>query len=419
MAHDLSSLDTAHTGPIHAAQLDHFGRHLATASEDQIVRIWAILDVEVRRPVAQLIGHTAPVLAVSWSHPKFGPLLASGGEDRKVLVWRGPPLEESEKESESAWGLAYSHEVQGEALAVSFGPWEYGLQLAVASSDGQVSVYSLRDESQAQAQSQILRRATAGSSPLLGPSLPPLALPGSGGEGSGAAGSAIAGDNSLAGVAGAAPAATSGAEEATSSGRWQVENFIAHQGGCFCLCWAPAASPVTESSAGAAAGGGERRKSVVLQPRRLVTGGADQQVRIWRHDVQTNSWADSHHFPGDAHSAWIRDVAWRPNAGIPANTIASCAEDGTVVIWTQAMVGQPWEMKDKKELHGAAAWQVSWSVTGSVLAVTSSNNQVLLFKEQLDGNWTQVEMVGETGSALLASPANEAFRSMEARSPDE
>ena len=27
----------------------------------------------------------------------------------------------------------------------------------------------------------------------------------------------------------------------------------------------------------------------------------------------------------DAHSDWVRDVAWAPNVGIPVSTIASCS----------------------------------------------------------------------------------------------
>lgn len=394
MAHGISPLDTAHRGPIHAAQLDHFGRRLATASEDHCVRVW---DVEARCFVTELKGHKAPVWAVSWSHPMYGPVLASAGEDRKVLLWR---------EAEGEWCLIHSHEMQGAALSAAFSPWEYGLQLAVASSDGQVAVVSLREPEPAPSTplaaplQQPLARWHS-SSPRLAPSTPPVpASPvhrGTDDEGA--------------------------SEHTKVSDRWRVETFRAHEGGCFALCWAPAASPAvvasaagaesqraasaaTSSGAGVAGGdagtaataeGADRSRSTVLQPRRLVTGGADNQVRIWRHDKQTSAWADQHHFPSDAHSDWVRDVAWRPNAGIPANTIASCAEDGTVVIWRQAMIGQPWGRQEKLKLD-ASAWQVSWSVTGSILAVSTSSNQVLLYKELLDGSWDRAEMLDELGT---------------------
>jgi len=319
MAQGASPLDTAHREPLHAVQLDHHGRRLATASADRCVRVW---DVETRSFVAELHGHEGPVWAVAWSHPVFGPVLASAGEDRCVLVWR---------EAEGEWLQVHREELQGPVMAVAFSPWEYGLQLAAAACDGNVAVLSYRDGA---------------------------------GEG---------------------------------EDRWRAELFQAHKGGVFAVCWAPATSPAVVTSAEPAG------RSTVLGPRHLVTGGADSQVRIWRHDEHTDTWADQHRFPSGEHGDWVRDVAWRPNVGIPANTIASGAEDGTVVVWTQEMEGRPWTRTSKWEL-GASAWQLSWSVTGSILAVATSSNRVLLYKETPDGGWESVEDPDEGG---LGAPGPE------------
>lgn len=42
----------------------------------------------------------------------------------------------------------------------------------------------------------------------------------------------------------------------------------------------------------------------------------------------------------DVHTDWVRDVAWCPNMGLPQNLIASCSQDGTVVIWDEKAPGQ-------------------------------------------------------------------------------
>jgi len=313
MAQCMSPLDTAHRGPIHAAQLDHFGKRLATASADRSVRVW---DVESRHQhqVAELHGHDGPVWIVSWSHPMFGPLLASAGEDKFMLMWR---------EGDTEWCQIYKHELPGSAMSASFSPWEYGLQFALAASSGDVLVLSC--------------------------------------------------------------CSGNGNSDLVTEDQWGVESFKAHEGGTYALCWASATSAAilvgTEEMAA-------RRMS--LEPRRLVTGGADHQVRIWRYDEHTHAWADQHHFPAGEHCHWVRDVAWRPNCGIPTNTIASCAEDGTVVIWSQPMVGQPWR-KRVKWILDASAWQLSWSPTGSILTVSTSSNKVLLYKEALDGQFQPVE----------------------------
>ena len=61
-------------------------------------------------------------------------------------------------------------------------------------------------------------------------------------------------------------------------------------------------------------------------------------------------------------------------------------------IWTQADAGAAWT---NVQLHnfGATLWRVSWSVTGNILAVSDANNQVTLWKEAIDGQWTQVQSV--------------------------
>ncbi len=108
------------------------------------------------------------------------------------------------------------------------------------------------------------------------------------------------------------------------------------------------------------------------------------------------------------HDDWVRDVAWAPNLGLPKSTIASAGQDGKViyaacisgrnsfdarsavaqvVIWTKA--AGKWT---PCTLHTwpVPVWRVSWSLTGSILAVSDGNNNVSLWKESLDGQWQQV-----------------------------
>ena len=39
---------------------------------------------------------------------------------------------------------------------------------------------------------------------------------------------------------------------------------------------------------------------------------------------------------------------------------------------------------------GAPVWRLSWSVMGSVLAVSDANNLVTVWKESVDGKWDQI-----------------------------
>merc|ERR1740139_748855 len=53
---------------------------------------------------------------------------------------------------------------------------------------------------------------------------------------------------------------------------------------------------------------------------------------------------------------------------------------------------QTWEPKLLNRFD-APVWRLSWSVTGSILAVSSGDSTVTLWKQNLDGDWSQVSTV--------------------------
>lgn len=89
----------------------------------------------------------------------------------------------------------------------------------------------------------------------------------------------------------------------------------------------------------------------------------------------------------DKHKDWIRDVSWAPNIGLPYDMIASCSQDQTVVIWTSESNSEWTNVEINIE---KVAWRVSWSITGNILAVSSSDNKITLFKETIDGKWKKI-----------------------------
>lgn len=125
-------------------QLDYYGRRAAAACGAPVqpndagmpdgnytVQIWDITDGQ-QRPLAQLQGHEGPIWKVAWAHPKFGSLLATCGYDMKVIVW---------KEINGQWQQAYIDNSHSASVNdIEFCPWEHGLRLACASSDGSISV---------------------------------------------------------------------------------------------------------------------------------------------------------------------------------------------------------------------------------------------------------------------------------------
>ena len=170
---------------------------------------------------------------------------------------------------------------------------------------------------------------------------------------------------------------------------WTVKRFNAHQIGCNAVSWAPAFPAGAVLSAAAPTG-------APLQPMRLVTGGCDNLVKIWRC-TDEGEWEKEKELAG--HSDWVRDVAWAPSLGASESMIASCSQDKKVIIWTRdAAAAGEWARKEL--LFSSAVWRVSWSVTGNILAVSSGDNQVTLWKETLVGEWEQVGQLSEDGSVV-------------------
>mmetsp|Transcript_9765 Transcript_9765/g.15286 ORF Transcript_9765/g.15286 Transcript_9765/m.15286 type:complete len:323 (-) Transcript_9765:128-1096(-) len=160
----------------------------------------------------------------------------------------------------------------------------------------------------------------------------------------------------------------------------------AHQIGCNSISWAPAAAPASSTT-----------PNPTAMQAALVTGGCDGWVRVWKltdsGDVVPDEGFQSVYQDPNRHTGWIRDVAWAPSVGLPVQTIASCAEDKTVMIWSQAQGGK-WVCKRLPPFE-AVVWRLSWSLAGNVLAVSAGDGKVTLWKEGLDCEWRMLESIND------------------------
>lgn len=166
-----------------------------------------------------------------------------------------------------------------------------------------------------------------------------------------------------------------------SDGGWDKSKIDqAHLTGVTSVSWAPSMTP------GALVG-----SSGLLEPvQKLASGGCDNTVKVWK--FANGAWTMDC-FPAlHMHTDWVRDVAWAPNLGLPKSTIASCSQDGKVIIWVAVKEGDRWDGKVLKDF-GGPVFRVSWSLTGNILAVADGTNNVTLWKEAVDGDWQQVTTV--------------------------
>jgi len=171
----------------------------------------------------------------------------------------------------------------------------------------------------------------------------------------------------------------------TNSGSWETRKINnAHNIGCNAVSWSPAVTP------NSAVDGNTASKSV----KRLVSGGCDNLVKIWREEDDT--WVEENKL--EAHSDWVRDIAWAPSIGLPRSIIASCSQDRRVIIWSSDN-GQNFT---PNVLHtfDDVVWHVSWSITGNILAVSGGDNKVTLWKETLEGEWVCISDVNSDGQPV-------------------
>ena len=122
----------------HDVQLDYYGKRLATASSDRMIKIFDVSPDQAQHQLsASIQAHEGPVWQVAWAHPKFGSILASCSYDRKVCVWKETQAQQ--------WSKVYEYaDHQSSVNSIAFAPHDLGLKLAAASADGSISILSWR-----------------------------------------------------------------------------------------------------------------------------------------------------------------------------------------------------------------------------------------------------------------------------------
>jgi protein transport protein SEC13 len=162
--------------------------------------------------------------------------------------------------------------------------------------------------------------------------------------------------------------------------QWHRASFQAHAGGAQSLSWMPA----------------QYRDGQPSPTMRLVTGGCDCCVTVWKGDG--DMWSQEMPPMPPVHTDWVRAVAWRPE-GEGGNVIATGGWDRSVIIWMQEMEGQCWRQACKLTVVGKVEG-LCWSHTGSILAVSFGSGEAVLYKESLRGSYEEIGKVVEDGATF-------------------
>nr|QBH74141.1 protein transport protein sec13 [Thermobia domestica] len=178
----------------------------------------------------------------------------------------------------------------------------------------------------------------------------------------------------------------------SETGSWEHKKIPnAHAIGCNAVSWCPAVPSDTSFDATST-----QRPPLV---KRIVSGGCDNLVKIWKFVEEEDRWQEETKL--ECHSDWIRDVAWSPSIGLPRSNIASCSQDRRVIVWTSDNFVS-W-IPTIIHTFDDVVWNVSWALTGNILAVSGGDNKVSLWKENIEGQWTCISEVNKAQGQMAGS----------------
>ena len=118
-------------------------------------------------------------------------------------------------------------------------------------------------------------------------------------------------------------------------GVWQKSEFQTHDGGVTAISWGPTQQACLLQAE--AFDFKHNEKVFELIPKRFVTAGMDNKVKIWQENKDQGNFEQVGELvqkgKQSAHEDWVRDVAWCNNVGTQRDLIATCGEDKELKIW--------------------------------------------------------------------------------------
>lgn len=139
---------TGHEELVHDIKYDFYGRHVATGSSDQHIKVFD-LDSATNSWVLNDLwkAHDSLIVKITWAHPEFSSskIIASCSYDRTVKIWREQPDELQGSGRRWKRLLTLAIESYGPIYDVVFAPNHLGFKLGCVGSDGIFRIYESMD----------------------------------------------------------------------------------------------------------------------------------------------------------------------------------------------------------------------------------------------------------------------------------
>jgi len=312
------SINADHEDLIHDVAYDFYGRRMATCSSDQKVKVWDQDEQGNWTCSASWKSHCGSVWKVNWAHPEFGQVIATCSFDRTAAVWEEIVGEKSNS------GSSNSHWVKKTILVdsrtsvtdVKFAPKHLGLMLATCSADGTVRIYD--------------------------------------------------------------------APDVMNLSQWSLRDEIHVKLPCNCISWNPSMSRLHNPMI--AVGSDENTMTGAVQGGKVKLYEYSETIRRWQLVETFNSITEP-----------VHDIAFAPNIGRSYHVLAVASRDLRIITLKpvnqggdqikevgSGSSGAPTKFDIRQagqfDDHGSVVWRVCWNITGTILATSSDDGAVKLWK---------------------------------------
>ncbi|KAJ3191054.1 GTPase-activating protein S13 [Irineochytrium annulatum] len=283
---------------IHDAQVDYYGKKLATCSSDRAIRIFD-LDGDTHKLVEVLKSHEGPVWQVAWAHPKYGTILASCSYDTRVIIW---------SEVNGVWSRLYNHLVHTSSVnSISWAPHEHGLVLACGSSDGKISIVTYNDETKGFEASSSFNGHSIGVNSV---SWAPSAIPGS-----------LISDSRTSNAVSVKRFVSAGCDNLIKvwreegNGGYKEEAVLeGHTDWVRDVSWAP---------------------NIGVPTSYIASCSQDKTVLVWSQEVAGGPWTKK-----SLQKEPFPDVVWRVSWSTSGNILAVSCGDNKITLWKENLSGE-------------------------------------------------------------------------------
>ncbi|KAA1476151.1 WD40 repeat-like protein [Dentipellis sp. KUC8613] len=391
-------IQNAHNDLVTDAAYDFYGLRLATCSLDHRIKVWQLDESNGTWSAASdWKAHDAAVSRVSWAHPEFGSVIASGSFDRTVKIWEetSGDVEQpqvngnaSAPSSSSRWvERAVNTDAKGSVRGVEFAPHHFGLKLATIASDNNLRVYECL-EAPSLTTWQLTEEVDVLSLPSTSPASAShthtiaMATP-------------TQTNTSLDGPPASLVASALQQHQNQPPNRPGMGNREADGGWCISWCKDRYWGEIIAAGCGVSGVVKVIQLSSSRRPTTLITLDPSP---ISEH-LSSNNSSHSGDQDGVVRSS-VTSVAWAPSCGRSYHLVATGGRDGHVRIWRlkpPALDDDRMEGADEGRWTGSivadfdhhkfSVGRVEWNITGTVLSSAGSDGRVRLWKATSGNVW--------------------------------